>query len=458
MQVPKHTSDTGVKAMSVYSPSGSGEVHVDKVISGGNMPWEVRMDEGRHCVYKKGTNSKIGCHETHAQALEQVQALYAREGGKMGENLRYIVSLSDVKLEGDSTWIHALPFGQYKHPVFGVIDASLQKINALADSVKKKVRGIDPSINLNHDNDSADGAAAWVKDSQVRSDGLWLFVEFVKDIAEKVREKKFKYFSLEFADKWEDPQGKEFDDVVIGGALTNRPFMKNLVPINLSESVIDNAFDLVSGITGKDVTSLKEGTNMDQKDLQAIIDGVTTKLAELNKPPVIEDKTPVAKLEEIEEFRKLAEANPVAKSLLVHFETQAKAIADGNKRMRETLVDSRLSEFDNDKMALTPSAKELAREIMLGMNEELTGKFVAFLENVRTSTNFMVELGERSGAAVRHNYSMGEKSATQEFSERTNKLMLDEKLDFLTAVEKVASADPTLYERYRMGDGAQASK
>jgi len=445
--------------MSVYSPSGSGEVHIDKSISGGTVPYEIRMDNGRHCVYKKGTNTEIGCHDTHGQALEQMQALYAKEGGKMSESLSYLVNLSDVKLENNSTWIHALPFGQYKHPIFGVIDASLQKINGLAESVKKKIRGIDPSINLNHDNNSPDGAAAWVKDSQVRSDGLWLFVEFVKDAAEKVKEKKFKYFSIEFADEWEDPEGNKFKDVVVGGALTNRPFMKNLVPINLAESVIENAFDLVSGVTGKDVTSLKDGS-VDDKDLQKIIDGVATKLTEQFTPRKDEKdtKSEVAKLAEIEEFRQLAESNPVAKSLLAHFELQAKAIADGNKRMRETLVDSQLAEFDNSKMALTPAAKDLAREIMLGMPDEISDKFLKFMENVRTSANFMVELGERSGAAVRRGHSVIEKTAVQEFSERTNELMLNEKIDFLTAAEKVAAQDPDLYARYRTGDGAPASK
>lgn len=421
------------------------------------MPYEIRMDGSRHCVYKKGTDNKIGCHPTHDEALQQMQALYTREGGKMSESLSYIVSLSDLKLEGDSTWIHALPFGQYKHPLLGVIDASMKKITGLAESVKKKIRGIDPSINLNHDNESPDGAAAWVKDAQVRSDGLWLFVEFVKDAAQKVRDKKFKYFSIEFADEWEDATGNKFSDVVIGGALTNRPFMKNLVPINLSESVIDNAFDLVSGITGKGVDVLK-GDNMKPEELQAIIDGVTAKLSEQFTPKKEEPtKTEVAKLEELEEFKKLAESNPVAKSLLAHFEFQAQAIADSNKRMRETMVDSKLSEFDNSKLVLTPAAKELAREIMLGLSEDLSGKFYTFMDHVRTSSNFMVELGERSGAAVRRGQFSGEKSATQLFSERTNELMLNEKLDFLAAADRVAKEDPALYEAYRFGDGATAS-
>lgn len=425
------------------------------------MPYEIRRDGDRHCVYKQRTNEKIGCHPTHGQALEQMQALYAKEGGKMGENLSYIVSLADVKMEGDSTWIHALPFGQYKHPLYGVIDASMQKISGLAESVKKKVRGIDPSTNYNHDNDSPEGASGWIKDAQVRSDGLWLFVEFVKDAAQKIREKKFKYFSAEFTDEWEDAQGTKFKDVVVGGALTNRPFMKNLVPINLSESVIDNAFDLVSGITGKSTESLK-GDSMKPEELQAIIDGVTAKLADQlpkkTDPTPETNKTDIAKLAELEEFKKLAESNPVAKSLLTHFEFQAQAIADSNKRMRETLVDSKLSDFDNSKLVLTPAAKELAREIMIACSDEVSDKFYQFMESVRNSSNFMVELGERSGAGVRRGFSTADKSATQIFSERVNEKMLNEKLDFLTAADVVAKDDPALYEAYRMGDGAPSSK
>lgn len=443
--------------MSVYNPSGSGDVHVDKSISGGNVPYEIRMSDSRHCVYKKGTEQKFGCHDTYGEALQQMQAIYAKEGGKMGETISYIVNLSDVPFDSDGKqWIHALPFGKYNHPKLGVIDITLEKANRFVENVKKRTRGIDPSVNYNHNNE--DKAAGWVKDAQVRSDGLWLHTEWNAAAAQSIKDKEYRYFSAEYSDEWEDNQGDKHQDVIMGGALTNRPFMKNLVPINLSESVIDNAFDLVSGIIGKDVKTLKEGA-MDQKDLDTIIEGVTKKLAEQFAPKK-DDKnpTPIAKLEEIEEFRKLAEVNPVAKSLLTHFEFQAQAIADSNKKMRETIVDSKLAEFDNSNMVMTPATKELAREIMLSLKDEDAAKFYQFMEGVRTSSNFMVELGERSGAAVRRGQSFMEKSATQEFSERVNALMLNEKVDFLTAAERVAADDPKLYEAYRYGDGAVASK
>lgn len=450
--------------MSVWNPSGSDNAHVDVPLPGisvgwNNMPYEVKMSNGRHCVYKKGTNKKFGCHDTHGEALEQMAALYSKEGGKMSSS--FLVSMETVKLSDDNTsWVHALPLGSYKHPVYGVIDISVERARNFAESVKKKVRGIDPSINYNHN--GGEEAAGWVKDAEVRANGVWLFVDWVKDAAEKIKDKKFRYFSAEFDNQWEDPEGNKYTDVIMGGALTNRPFMKNLVPVNLSESVIDNAFDLVAGITGQPVEKIQgKETHMgiDEKDLKAIIDGVTANLSESLKltPAKKTVENPVTKLEEIEDLKKLAEDNPLLKSMFKRYEEQATLLAENTKHMREVQVEAKLSEFKDSKLTLTPVAMELAREIMLEMPEDLTEKFSEFMGHVRSSTSFLVELGERSGAAVKRGRSTSDKSATQIFSERVEVLMAEDKLDFMTAAGMVAKEDPELYARYRAGDGAPAS-
>lgn len=458
--------------MSMYSPSGSGEVHVDQVlpdasVGWSNMPYEIRMSNGQHCVYKKSGGNSLGCHATHEEATRQLAALYASEGGKMGESVSFLIGIDALQFsepEETTKWVHALPLGEYQHPLYGKIKVDANRAKRFADNVKSKVRGIDPSLNYNHDNDSPEGATGWVKDAEARSNGLWLFVEFVKEAAQKIRDKKFKYFSIEFLDEWIDAQGKKFQDVVVGGALTNRPFMKNLIPLNLSESVIDNAFDLVGGITGRSSEELRgKETHMTEDEMKKIIEGVTKHFDEkfekfTPKVDAPDPQTPVAKLEEIEELRKLAEDNPIVKTLFTHFEAQAAAITSSNKRMRETMVDSKLSEFDNSKLSLTPVAKQLAREVVLALPDSEQPKFWQLMDAVKTSQTFLVELGQRSGAAVRTGYDMVEKTATQMFTDRINELMANEKLDFLAAVDKVASQDPALYERYRQGDGAPASK
>ncbi len=452
--------------MSMYNPSGSGNVHVSQVLPGvsvgwPNMPYEIKMINGKHCVCKKGTDTSVGCHDTHDGAVSQLQALYAREGGKMGESASFLINLDSIQLSEaeNSKWIHALPMGSYKHPVWGDINVDADRAKRFADNVKTKVRGIDPSINYNHKNDDNDGASGWVKDAEVRSNGLWLFVEFVADAAEKIRQKKFKYFSIEFVDEWIDSQGKKFQDVVLGGALTNRPFMKNLVPINLSEDVIEMAFDLVGAInTGKAANEGKE-THMTEDELKKIIDGVTknfTEQIEKLAPKVAKDPspTPVAALKEVEELKKLAENNPLVSKLFSHFEQQATMLAESGKRMKETLVDSKLSEFENSKLVLTPVAKELARKLALKLDEEGQAEFWELMDSVKTSNTFLVELGQVSGASVSAGYSSAGKNATQLFNEMVNTIMASEKMPFLEAVAEASARDPELYKRYSMGEGA----
>ncbi len=449
--------------MSVWSPSGSDNVHVDSVmpnigIGWSNMPYEIRMNNGKHCVYKKNTDSSLGCHDTYGGALEQMQALYVKEGGKMGEgNASYLISMDTIQLnDKNGSWIHALPLGTYKHPVYGTISIDVDRAKRFADSVKAKTRGVEPSINYNHS--GGEEAAGWVKDAEARSNGLWLFVDWVTDAVTKIKDKKFRYFSAEFADKWEDAQGKTHPDVIVGGALTNRPFMKNLVPVNLSEAVIDNSFDLVESITGKSRAELKgEETHMNEADLQKIIDGVAAKLTP-TPPKVDTPKTNIAELAEMDDIRKLAETNPAVKMLISHFDEQAKRLSENSKLMRETFVDAKLSEFDNSKLTLTPATKALAREIMLELDEKLIPKFWELMEGVRSSQSFVIELGNRAGAAIRPGFSTTDKTATQLFSERITALQAgDEKMSFMDAVEKAASEDPELYARYRAGEGAPAS-
>lgn len=421
------------------------------------MPYEVRMNNGQHCVYKIGTDKSLGCHATHGEALQQMAALYVNEkGARMSENASFLVNMDSISLsEDDKSWVHALPFGKYNHPLYGVMDFSADRVQRLASSVKNKTRGIEPSINYSHDN--SEEAAGWIKDAEVRSDGLWVFVDWVKDAANKIREKKFRYFSSEFGD-YEDPNGKKEPDVVFGGALTNRPFMKNLVPINLSESVIDNAFDLVTAITGKELDRKGKESGMKPEELQAIIEGVTAKLGEQLKPtntPPAKPATQIAKLEEISALKELADTNPMVKTLLSQFESQAQVMVEQAKNLRETQVEAKLAEFDNSTLVLTPAAKELTREILFGMPAELSEKFWALMDMVRTSQSFLVELGERSGAAVRRGYQMVDKNATQIFTERLNTLMASEKLSYIDAASKIASEDPELWNRYRAGEGAQ---
>lgn len=348
----------------------------------------------------------------------------------------------DEQTGGNSTWVHALPVGSFKHPMYGTIDVNSDRAKRFADGVNSKVRGIDLSINYVHNNN--DVAAGWAKKAEARSDGVWLFVEWTDDAAQQIKDKKWRYFSSEFEDEWEDPQGAKHKDVMFGGALTNRPFMKNLVPINLSEAVYDNAFELVAAVQGVPVDSLKGGNTvpLSEDDLKKIVEGVSTKLAE-NK---VKDPT-MTELTEIPEIKELAESNPLVALLLRTIETQKTGMQSSEEALKLAEIDRKLADFDRSKVILTPVARKLAATLAEKMPVELQEPFWQLLTEMKKGTSFLVELGERAGATV--NYG-SHKSAHALLTESAAKIRADRKdLTETDAFEAAVSDNPGLYARYR---------
>lgn len=385
----------------------------------------------------------------------------------MEKDVLYLVDLNSVELsEKDgspaSSWIHALPIGTYQHPVFGKLQINAEKVKAFASNIKVKVRGIDPSINYTHGIDGGDGeAAGWVKDAQDRPDGLWVFVEWVAEAAQKIKEKKFRYFSAEYQDKWIDAQGKTHENVFFGGALTNRPYMKNLLPINLSEATVSSLVEFSEILTkGKEQLAKetpKEGEDVDLKKLTETLglpaetteSELLAKLAELgsggNKPE--SKKAPeVPEVKLSEELRKLSDENPLVKALIETVDAQNKALSDFKVSLREQDVNRRLAEFDKSKIVLTTKAKDLVYDLAMDLPVELSDRFWELLETMRNSSSLMVELGERAGTAVRYGRA---KAPTDMFMDEANKLAQSEKISLTDAMDRVAREQPKLFNEYR---------
>jgi hypothetical protein len=374
----------------------------------------------------------------------------------MTQKASYLVDLAGIALSEEagkpaSSWVHALPIGSYSHPIFGNIKITLDRAKKFADSVVKQVRGIDASINYNHNNE--DVAAGWVKSAEARDNGVWLFVEWTSDAAKKIKDKAYRYFSAEYADEWESPEGSKFADVIMGGALTNRPFMKNLVPLNLSEATVDNAFELVSAISGQNVESLKGGNEgMDEKDIDAIVEKVTAQLAEkfATAATTIPPATPAndgekVDLSEVTELKALAEENPLVAALIRQVENQGVNIVDAQKKLHEQEIQVRLSEFDRSKLVLTPVAKKLVYTLLTELPRGQHETFWQLMENMRKSQAFLVDLSERSGVSVK--YGM-DRSPAKRFNELVNK-ELSAGVAYADAVTKVAADNHELYEEYR---------
>jgi len=367
-------------------------------------------------------------------------------------------------------WVHALPLGSYKHPLHGTLNFTPERIKRFAQSVKNKVRGIDPDIDYDHKLDPSKGkqAAGWVKDAEEREDGLWLFVEWTEDAAKELNKKKYRYFSAEFADTLEDNLGVVHKDVVLGGGLTNRPFMKNLTPINLSE------------VVGNDT---QEGT-MDRAELARILGlsedadegAIKAKLSELSERkkgdstkfsvkeedgklviehPDVEGSfthdLPQPKVEEKkkeeEQLAKLAEDNPAIKLIL----DQNKKLSDSVKTLeasnRLSEVSTQLSEVGKDAgVVLPPVVQTKLREVMAQLPKQLADDIATAMQEL-VKVGGPVKLGEQLGKGKEGKQVSGD-DVTKFLAEVDAAMEKDDKLEYRYAVEKVADENPQLWEAF----------
>jgi hypothetical protein len=339
-----------------------------------------------------------------------------------------------------------MPSGkEYKHPEYGVLKFDAARLERFANSVKTKVRGIDPDIDYDHKARTGE-AAGWVKNAEARPDGLWLQVEWTPPAAQRIKNKEYRYFSPEFYNEWTDAQGVKHTDVLFGGGLTNRPFLKDLIPVNLSE------------------LSFKEETGMDPKELRKKLGlpedapeaAVTAKLEELLKapsapePPKVDPPTPTPPVatDAEKELAKLAETNPAIKLLLENQATQAKQLAETQKLLVMTETSNKLTEINthaDNKYALAPVFLDELKTVLPEIPKVHSDKIVGLLKKLTDGTG-LVQLGEVGGTSGQRQDPGTSGSAAKAFDDAVEKIQLaDPKMSYVDAVEKVNRDQPDLW-------------
>jgi phage I-like protein len=378
----------------------------------------------------------------------------------MPQKMGYLVDLSTVKFddstENPTSWIQAMPIGKYDHALYGAIDITPERVQRFADNVKNKVREIDPDIDYDHKSKTSE-AAGWVKDAEARTDGLWVLVEWTKSAAQKIKEKAYKYFSPEFDDTWTHPKTKqEFKDVLFGGGITNRPFLKDILPLNLSEA-FEAADHNQEGVTMSDaLKGVKEKLGLPET---ATDEEVLAKLDELSKPadppqdppqndpanPPQQEKLPeLAQLSE--EIKKLGESHPVVKSLTDIIEAQGRVLSENSKQLREANTVSRIRKLDEvagkKGYAIPPVVKE---KLTKAFNEGDTIK----ASDVEDAFTKLMEVGLVDKLEHGHERQSGEVDAVKQFNEKVASTRDSLKLSYADAVVKVSQDEPELFASYR---------
>lgn len=129
-----------------------------------------------------------------------------------------------------------LRVGKFKHPKHGVVEITPAHMRSFVKNHEAKVRRVDDALDFGHN--AGGPAAAWL--TGVRFDeksGKLLFKpEWTPTGRNAVKNREYKYLSADFDFDYEDNEtGKKFGPTLNGAGLTNRPFVKGMEAIQLSE-------------------------------------------------------------------------------------------------------------------------------------------------------------------------------------------------------------------------------
>jgi len=374
-----------------------------------------------------------------------------------GTILSEIGAIDDSMLE--STEFEILKTGEYYDARYGKFSITSSMLADLEKNFNAGVLGIDVAVDKNHE--AKDGAMAWIKSVRVAGDKL---LATLKDYSEEgrkaLKEKIFKYFSVEFApfDKVDEYGNKTtIANVLRGLALTNRPVIKGMRPTFYSESLSHNFFQKMDKVkqfaeklsaqekvSKEDVHMLKGMFAMlseeEQVEAAPAVEEVETKVEEEPEaaatPAEVDPETAAKEAEQAELAEKTLSENKTLSE-------QNLALAEENKKMAEKLAEADLAEEFRSGLLLSETvsvgfeadAQSEVVGFMRTLSEDQRTAFKSVLKSVR-NVDFKV-----AGAAAKA-------SATVQLSEDSivelaEKLLSEGKAKNIDEAQKMALAELT---------------
>jgi phage I-like protein len=219
--------------------------------------------------------------------------------------------------------VQILRVGSFKHPKYGQFDITSETLSEFKRNFDARVRGIDVAFDYFHKSDEE--AAGWPEGLELRENGteLWgINVEWTPTAQQKLADKEIRYFSPDFAFKWEDPEsGNVYNNVLFGGGLTNRPFVKEMKAIVADElqgeiymnelekaqAALKLSEEKVTKLSEEKVAMEKQMADMPKPDkVQALEQQIAALQAELAKEKQA-GEVAMAEKKKLEEAAKLSE-------------------------------------------------------------------------------------------------------------------------------------------------------
>lgn len=139
-------------------------------------------------------------------------------------------------LEGNKSEIQIMRVGNWNHPQYGEFNITSDMLDEFIKNFQENKRGIDLAVDINHEPNHK--AVGWIKNLVKKGgDAVFATVEWTKEGLELVKSGAYKYFSPELFFSFRDEEsGETIQNLLVGGAITNRPFFKRMKALAMSES------------------------------------------------------------------------------------------------------------------------------------------------------------------------------------------------------------------------------
>lgn len=152
--------------------------------------------------------------------------------------VRFLSTRVELAEGAKTTWVTLTRTGTFTDPRYGQFEITPAMLLQMVSNFDARVVGQDIFLDVAHK--PSDGSAAKVLKLAVEGGRLRALVEWTAFGLDAVRKRGFAYLSAEYHENWRDnEQGNPHGCVLLAAGLTTRPVIKNLDPVQLSESDAD---------------------------------------------------------------------------------------------------------------------------------------------------------------------------------------------------------------------------
>lgn len=153
-------------------------------------------------------------------------------------NPKNVLQLADE--QGD-VWIEIIRVGNWNNS-YKQFEVTIEHLSDFIDHFERNVLNYsDKKIPLNYAHEQWGKAAGWISELKVEGQSLMGKVELTSEARERVRDGEWKYISAEIAWEHTDQEsGVVTKNVLLGAALTNIPFVRNMKSVEASDAQHQN--------------------------------------------------------------------------------------------------------------------------------------------------------------------------------------------------------------------------